>query len=298
MKTYPLFAASWLFLTGLFRPASAAEIGPALPSLSTPPPAPERPLSDHPPILFVHGMFMTGSSWSGWQTYFEDRGYPTHAPDWPYREGAPEQLKEAPPEGLPDLGLEEVLDVYRAAIDDMPEPPVVIGHSMGGLIVQILLQEGRVRAGVAIDSAPPAGVRTTKWSFLRSNVPVILKRRKPFVPSSSWFAYAFAHTLDHDELERVWRTHAVPESGRVARDSTSALARIDPTADRPPLLLVAGELDHIIPASLNRKNYRFYDGPPTDFVEFPGRTHWICGQEGWEEVADHVEAWLEETLGR
>ena len=116
------------------------------------------------------------------------------------------------------------------------------------------------------------------------------------MPSKSWFSYAFAHTLDDAELDRVWREHAVPESGQVARDSTSELAHIDPTAERPPLLLVAGELDHIIPIRLVRKNVDFYQGPVTDFVSFPERTHWICGQDGWEEVADHVASWVAQTL--
>lgn len=254
-------------------------------------------MSDHPPILFVHGMFMNSSSWSEWETYFAERGHATYAPDWPYRDGDPEQLKAAPPEELPSLRLEAVLDVYRKAIAEMPEPPILVGHSMGGLVVQILLQEGNVRAGVAIDSAPPAGVRTAKWSFVRSNLPVISKRRRPFVPSKAWFNYAFAHTLDDAEVERVWRQYAVPESGQVARDSTTDLAKIDPNAPRPPLLLVAGEADHIIPASLVRKNYEYYDGPRTDFQEFEGRTHWICGQEGWQEVAGYVDSWLENAIG-
>lgn len=253
-------------------------------------------MSAHPPILFIHGMFMTSASWSAWRTFFERRGHTTHAPDWPYREGDPARLKDAPPEGLPSLGLADVLDVYRSAIDALPEPPVLIGHSMGGLIVQILLQEGRGRAGVAVDSAPPAGVWTAQWSFLRSNLPVLLKHSRPFVPSKSWFSYAFAHTLDESELERVWREHAVPESGQVARDSASSMARIDPTADRPPLLLLAGELDHIIPVGLVRQNHAFYRGPRTDLHEFAGRTHWICGQDGWEEVADHTAAWLADVL--
>ena len=253
-------------------------------------------MSDRPPILFVHGMFMTSASWAGWEEYFSARGHATHAPDWPHREGSPSELRQSPPEALPTLGLADVLDVYRSAIAALPEPPILVGHSMGGLIVQLLLQEGLGRAGVAIDSAPPAGVSALSWSFLRSNVPVLTKRGKPFVPSKKWFAYAFAHTLDDAELERVWSTYSVPESGQVARDSASPLAKIDPRADRPPLLLIAGELDHIIPASLVRMNHTFYDGPPTDFREFPGRTHWICGQDGWEEVAAHVESWLGETL--
>lgn len=278
---------------GLLVDAQAAEVAPLTSTVTT---TQEPNVSDRPPILFIHGMFMSGSSWAGWEAWFQARGYETYAPDWPHRDGDPEQLKQTPPEELPELGLEEVLDVYRAAIDEMPEPPIVVGHSMGGLIVQILLREGRVRAGVAIDSAPPSGVQTLKWSFLRSNVPVLLKRRKPFVPSRSWFAYAFDHTLDEAELERVWREHAVPESGKIARDSTTKLAKIDPTADRPPLLLIAGEEDHIIPASLVRKNRDFYRGPQTDFQAFPGRTHRICGQDGWEEVAGHVDGWLEGVL--
>lgn len=249
-------------------------------------------MSDHPPILFVHGMFMNSSSWSGWREFFAARGHATHAPQWPYRDGEPEALRAEPSKELPSLRLEDIVGLYRRAIAEMPEPPILIGHSMGGLVVQILLQEGGVRAGVAIDSVPPAGVSTAKWSFLRSNLPVILKRRRPFVPSKSWFRYAFAHTLDEAELERVWRTYAVPESGQVARDSTSDLAKIDPTADRPPLLMVAGELDHIIPVSLVRDNHAFYQGPPTEYREFAGRTHWICGQEGWQEVAQSVSAWL------
>lgn len=277
---------------------SEAATAPTVQPLPSPRNPQEPTVSERPPILFVHGMFMTSASWSGWEQYFTERGYRTYAPDWPYRDGGPEQLKAAPPEGLPSLGLEEVLNLYREAIAQMPEPPILVGHSMGGLIVQILLQEGGVRAGVAIDSAPPAGVRTAKWSFLKSNLPVIFKRRRPFVPSKSWFTYAFAHTMDAAEVEDVWRTHAVPESGQVARDSGSDLAKIDPTAERPPLLLVAGELDHIIPVSLARKNYAFYEGPPTDFKEFEGRTHWICGQDGWQEVAGHVESWLDATLQR
>lgn len=298
MKTPYLFTAFWALTAGMtgIAPACAADAPAENSTLSSPAFTQEHTVSDHPPILFVHGMFMNASSWSGWEAYFSERGYSTHAPDWPYRDGDPAQLRATPPEGLPSLGLEEVLDVYRHAIAGMPEPPVVVGHSMGGLVVQILLQEGNVRAGVAIDSAPPAGVSTYKWSFLRSNLPVLFSRQSPFVPSKSWFSYAFAHTLDDAELEQVWDTYAVPESGQVARDSASDLAKIDPTAQRPPLLLVAGELDHIIPASLVRKNHAFYQGPQTDFQEFEGRTHWICGQEGWEEVAEHVESWLEQTL--
>ena len=60
-------------------------------------------MSDHPPILFVHGMFMKSSSWSGWERFFAARGHETHAPDWPHRDGTPAQLREAPPRYVVDI---------------------------------------------------------------------------------------------------------------------------------------------------------------------------------------------------
>jgi pimeloyl-ACP methyl ester carboxylesterase len=82
---------------------------------------------------------------------------------------------------------------------------------------------------------------------------------------------------------------------RIPREATGAIVRIDFTKARPPLLLVAGLADHIIPASLNRSNYEKYRPSPsvTQFREFPGREHFTSGQQGWEEVADGAATWLE-----
>jgi len=253
--------------------------------------SPEQP----PVAVFVHGMFMTPESWDPWRKAFEARGYETLAPAWPGREGRPAALRADPDPALRDLTLEEVVGVYREAIDGLGDREVVlVGHSMGGLVVQLLLQDGEVEAGVAIDSAPPKGVSTTRWSFVRSNAPVLRPGKAPIEPSLRWFRYAFAHTTPDEEVARIYDEHVVPESRQVGRGPTTRAARIDFDADRPPLLLIAGDEDHIIPASLVDKNARAYRRSPavTDVEHVEGRTHWtIVGQE--ETMVPLVADWLE-----
>ena len=168
---------------------------------------------------------------------------------------------------------------------------------MGGLIVQILLSEGLGAAGIAIDSAPPKGVISLKYSFLKSNWPVLspsAKVSEPFYPTRQNFDYSFSNCVPNAEQQAAYERFAVPESRRVGKGPTTDAAKINFSTARPPLLLVAGSLDHIIPASLNRSNYDKYERSPsiTDFREFEGRCHFIIGQNGWEEVADYVLDWI------
>ena len=137
--------------------------------------------------------------------------------------------------------------------------PIIIGHSMGGLAVQLFLQKDLGVAGVAIDSAPPMGVFTTKWSFLKSNWPHIT----PFVSQSSpiemtfeRFQYTFVNTLPLTEQRAAYERYVVPESRRVPRESLTA--KVDFKKPHPPLLLIAGSADNIIPASLNKSNHAKY----------------------------------------
>ncbi len=249
-------------------------------------------------VVFVHGMFVTPLCWNEWQAYFQARGYETIAPAWPEHElPVEEQRKRHPSKQLGAVTLEQLLDHYRAAIKGLDEKPILIGHSMGGLIVQLLLQEGLGSAGVAIDSAPPKGVISLKWSFLKSNWPAIspsAKLDEPIALSFEQFQYAFLNNLPEDKARAAYQGYYVPESRRVGKGPTTDVAKIDFTKARPPLLMVAGSEDHIIPASLNRSNYGRYSKSPavTDFREFPGRAHWIIAQDNWQEVADFVLDWL------
>lgn len=249
-------------------------------------------------VVFIHGMYMNSLCWEHWVAHFQAKGYPCLAPDWPGRSQPIEVLRKKPPDPqLGQLTLSRVLDHFADVIQSLGEKPIIIGHSMGGLVVQLLLQRNLAAAGIAIDSAPPMGVFTVKWSFLKSNWPHIT----PFVSQSSpiemtfeRFQYTFVNTLPLAEQRAAYKKYVVPESRRVPRESLTA--RADFEKPHPPLLLIAGSADHIIPASLNHSNYAKYKTSPsvTDFKEFAGRTHFIIGQKDWEEVADYVLAWLSE----
>ncbi len=249
-------------------------------------------------IVFIHGMYMIPQCWENWTSFFNTQGYTCFAPAWPGRDQPLETLRQEclDPE-LGKLTLKKVYWNYRDLIDSMPEKPVLIGHSMGGLIVQLLLQENLAVAGVAIDSAPPRGVLTARWSFIRSNFPHIspfASASKPIRMSFSRFQYTFVNGLPMTEQEAAYLKYVVPESRRVPRQSLTA--KIDFSKPHPPLLLIAGSNDHLIPSSLNRTIYKRYKSSAsmTVFKEFPGRTHYIIGQRGWEEVASYVLGWLKE----
>jgi alpha-beta hydrolase superfamily lysophospholipase len=247
-------------------------------------------------IVFVHGMYMNPLCWERWVDYYQAKGYQCLAPAWPGRDQPIDTLRKRHPD--PQLGkltLSSVLERFTNTIKALDKKPILVGHSMGGLVVQFLLQRDLGAAGVAIDSAPPMGVFTTKWSFLKSNWPHIT----PFVSQSSpiemtfeRFRYTFVNTLPLAEQQAAYERYVVPESRRVPRESLTA--RVDFKKPHPPLLLVAGSTDNIIPASLIKANYARYKQSPyvTDFKEFAGRAHFIIGQKGWEEVADFVLAWL------
>jgi len=254
-------------------------------------------MSSSKTILFIHGMFMNHTCWNEWVKHFENKGYTCLAPDWPFHSGIPSELRKNHPDNdLGKLTLTDVLIYFEDIIKTQKEQPILIGHSMGGLLVQLLINKGYGACGIAIDPAPPKGVFTTKWSFLKSNLPAInpFKGNSPALMTFKQFQYAFVNGFSLEEQKRVYETFVVPESRNVPRSSTSGAGKIDFEKDHAPLLIIAGGDDHIIPASLNKSNFNKYKTPDsrTDFKEFPGRTHFIIGQNGWQVVADYVQHWI------
>ncbi len=247
-------------------------------------------------IVFVHGLFQSPKGWEGWIKYFSAKGYTCYAPAYPYHEGEPETLRKNIDPRLGKLTFGQVIDSLAAFIDKLPEKPMLIGHSMGGLAVQKLISMNKGIAAIAIDAAPPKGIFSFKWSFLKANIPTInpLKGNRPCLPSVKWFHYAFCNTMTMEQTKKEYDLYVVPESRNIPRSSTGKAGKIDFNKPHAPLLIIAGEKDHIIPSSLNKKNYRAYKDKNSklDFKEFPGRTHYICGQENWQEVAGYIERWI------
>jgi pimeloyl-ACP methyl ester carboxylesterase len=249
-------------------------------------------------VVFIHGMYMNHLCWNEWVERFQARGYHCLAPAWPGRDKPVESLRKNQPDvELGKLTLQGVLEHLDHIIRSLDEKPILIGHSMGGLATQLLLQRDLAVAGIAIDSAPPMGVFTAQWPFLKANwghISPFASQGQPVEMTFKRFQYAFVNTMSSAEQRTAFDKFAVPESRRVPRQSLTSIARIDFKKPHPPLLLIAGSVDHLIPAALVRTNYKKYQNTRsvTDFKEFPGRNHFLIGQKNWEEIADYCMEWL------
>ena len=256
-------------------------------------------MSEKKPIVFIHGMYVTNECWKGWTQWFSAQGFSCHAPAWPLKNKSVEELrKQHPDPEIAKLTLKQLVDYYETFIKTLSAKPILIGHSMGGLITQLLVQRGLAHCGVAIDSAPPKGVITTKFSFLKSNwgaITPFASKKVPYLMPFETFCYAFVNGFEPALQRKIYDAVVVPESRRVASAALTNDAKINFSKPHAPLLFIAGSDDHIIPASLNRTNCKKYSdkNSVTDFKEFHGRTHYIIAQESWEQVAAYIQDWVE-----
>ncbi len=247
-------------------------------------------------IVFIHGMYMNNLCWEHWIEFFQKRGYKCLAPAWPGRDQETAELRKRHPDAkLGELTLTSVVNQFETIVKSLDEKPIIVGHSLGGLVVQLILEKNLAIGGVAIDSAPPMGVISAKWAFLKSNWPHIspfISASKPIAMTFERFQYTFVNTIPLAEQQDAYDRYVVPESRRVPIEALTA--KIDFNKPRAPLLFIAGGSDHLIPASLNKTNCAKYKNSHsvTDFKEFPGRVHFIIGQQGWEEIADYIFSWL------
>ena len=247
-------------------------------------------------IVFIHGMFLTPRCWRGWRRFFRERGYRCLAPAWPWHEGDPRILRERIPVETGHMELRDVVEKCHALCAGLREKPVLIGHSLGGLVVQVLVNRGLAKAGVCIESAPPNGMLTFDWGFLKSNAAIAnpLMGDAPYMISEREFGERFCNTMTKEQIHEAYMKYAVHESRNVLRGSLGAAGRVDLTREHAPLLFIAGDQDRVIPDKLEQKVAAAYapSAGVADFKEFPGRDHFICGERGWEEVASYVEGWL------
>ncbi len=247
-------------------------------------------------LVFVHGMYMNARSWAPWVERAEAAGFDCVAPSWPYHDGEPEALRRHIDPRLGALTFGRVVEHLQTVVRSLDGPPLVIGHSIGGLVVQRLVNDGLVRAGVAISSAPARGIVTLSPHFLRANLPHVnpLAGNRPVVMTRARFHYTFCNTMSRGASDRAFEEYVVPESRNVPRSTLGRSGRIVFRRDHGPLLFIAGDFDHLCPLRLVARNAMAYRSSPSParLRAFPGRSHLICNQEGWEEVADAAFAFL------
>jgi pimeloyl-ACP methyl ester carboxylesterase len=252
--------------------------------------------SSSQPVMFIHGLWLLGSSWDRWAEVFREAGYTTLQPGWPDDPADVEEAK-ANPEVFANKKVGQVADHYAAIAAALDRKPALVGHSFGGLIVQILAGRELSVASVALDPAPFRGVLPLPFSTLKASGGVLknpANRHRAIPLTLDQFRYAFANAVSEEEAKQLYEEFSVPGPGEPLFQA--ATANLDPWTEakvdiespgRGPLLITVGEDDHTVPESVAKASYKrqLHNPGITEFVEFPGRGHSLTIDSGWREVA-------------
>ncbi len=263
----------------------------------------EANASGKTPVVFIHGLWLLPSSWDRWATVFEEAGYTPLTPGWPDDPNTVEEAKEHP-EVFAHKTVKQVADHFADVIGKLEKKPAVIGHSFGGLITQIIAGRGVSAVSVAVDPAPFRGVLPLPISALKSSSPVLgnpANRSRAVPLTYEQFRFAFANAVSEDEAKELYNTYAVPAPGAPLFQAATANlnpwteAKVDSkSADRGPLLIISGELDHTVPWAIANASFKKQkrNKAVTEIVEIKGRGHALTIDSGWREVADTALAFV------
>lgn len=255
------------------------------------------------PVVFIHGLWLHASSWQPWMDLFSAHGYAPVAPGWP---GEPTTVEEARENAaaVAGIGIDDITAHYADIIGTLPEKPVIIGHSFGGLITQKLMGVGVGRVGVAIDPAQIKGVKPLPFAQLRSGFPVLGNpgnKKKSVSLTANQFRYGFGNALSEEESHELFDRWTIPSPGRPLFEAAFAnFTHHSPAAvdtgnnSRGPLLLVSGQRDHTVPDVVTRAAFKLYGDSTatTELKQFADRGHSLTIDHGWSQVADYVLEWV------
>ena len=250
-------------------------------------------------IVFITGTFIGNNCWDEWKLYFDDRGYDCMAPAWPNKDAYPEVLRNKHPDpAIASNRLDDLTDYFADIVTALPEKPIVIGHSLGGLIVQLLVQRDLVTAGVAIHSFPPRCAGLAKLSLIKTMwraMGIFSSADESYMISFKKWKRVVTNGMTCDDQRHLFYKYAIPESKLIVRDALGCVAKIHFGKNHVPLLLISGSHDKLISASSNFDSYRKYkmNDSITDFKDFSGFNHLVFGHPAWKEEADFIHYWLQ-----
>jgi pimeloyl-ACP methyl ester carboxylesterase len=253
-------------------------------------------------IMFVHGAWVTPASWGKFKSFFEAKGYSCVAPGWPYIDKPVAELRKSIDPRFAEQTIRRLVEHYKQHLGSFQEPPILIGHSFGGLIVQELLDLGFGRLGVAIDPGPP------RWVFpslpaLKSALPVLLTWNgwnKLHTMSFADFCTSFANGLPASEQRSAYDEQIIQAPGRIYFQAALGLGNGVDFANpkRAPLLLISGGKDLTVTPSMVRATYQKHkqSPAPVELIEFPDHSHFLIAEPGWEDVAGAILVWIEKSI--
>jgi pimeloyl-ACP methyl ester carboxylesterase len=257
------------------------------------------------PVVFLHGLWLHATSWAPWVELFDRAGYAPIAPGWP-GDGETVAESRADPDAIANHGIDEVTEHFGKIIDGLDRPPLLVGHSFGGMIAQKLLGQGRGAGAVAVDAAQIKGDLPLPLSALHATLPVFrnpANKHRAVSLTADQFAYAFGNALPREESDALYERWTIPAPGRPLFEAAAANfvlhspAKVDTAnEERGPLLLTMSGQDHTVPEAVTRATLTQYrhSAAVTDLIEFPDRGHSLTIDSGWREVAERILAWLGE----
>ncbi len=241
------------------------------------------------PLLFIHGAYTAAWCWEEhFLPFFAAAGHAAYAVSLSGH-GNSRGRSHLDSFAIADY----VADVVRV-VATLPAPPVLVGHSMGGFVVQKYLEDHPAAGAVLMCSVPPQGLMASAFGLMFSR-PGLMKDLNRLmgggqVALETLREALFSQPVAVDDLERFYRL-AQPESYRAIWDMTlfnlphpSRLAKL-------PLLVLGAECDHLIPSSLVEMTARTYNAAAEIF---PGMGHGLMLERDWKKPAQRVLDWLEE----
>lgn len=255
------------------------------------------------PVLFIHGLWLHATSWLPWVELFQDAGYRPLAPGWPNEPATVSEAREHP-EVVANIGIDEITEHMVGVIASIGQPPIVIGHSFGGLIAEKLLGEDRAAAAVAIDPAQITGVLPLPLAQLRAALPALANPgnlHKSVSLTQKEFRFGFGNAVSEEESNELFDTWTIPSPAKplfqaaVANFSLHSPAKVNTeNEERGPLLLISGTADHTVPDVVTRSTLKQYRDSTalTELKQFEGRGHSLTIDGGWKDVAGAVLEWL------
>ena len=250
-------------------------------------------------IVLIHGFWVTPRSWEEWVAYYQDKGYRVLAPAYPGFEVEVEALR-ADPTPIENLTVQGVVDHLTEVIGALERPPILMGHSAGGVFTQLMLDRGYGAVGVVMDSAPTEGVPVVPLSQLKSTFPALrtVGRKKAAGFTFEQWHYAFCNTFPEERSGSCTSATTSPprcgSCGAAPSPPWSPATRTpSSTTQRPraPLLFISGTHDHLMPPSVQRSNAKHYkSNTVTEVKEFEG-PHLLPSRDDWQEVADYALDW-------
>ena len=253
-------------------------------------------------IMFVSGAFVSHNYWENWILFFENQGYKVVAPPWIHKNDNAENLRiENSSTKIGSITLNNLLSYYEEIIEILPEKPVLIGHSYGGLLVQLLVQKDLAAAGICINSFPPSGYTAFKFSYLKHIFKFscnLLSLKMTYNLSFRNWQNIFYNATSNEQQLKTYQKYWIPESKKALRGLFSGKAKINFRKKHAPILLISCSDDQMISPKLVYWNYKKYRNVHaiTCYKSFDDQNHFTILHPEWEAPAEHILKWLDKIF--